>query len=182
MLAPASASAPRAASISALRFSEHFQAEADVLSHRHVREQRVGLEDRVDRPLERRQRRDVLAVEQEYLAFARKVEAGDQPEQRGLAATRGAEQGEELVLPDFDGNPVERGEPCRRPLPKTLLTLRTSIAFLAGRSDTIPLWLCGSVDLSFPGRIVSTSAGVWQQRRNRISHPVPAGRKRDADA
>ena len=37
---------------------------------RHVREQRIVLEDGVDRPLERRQRRDVLAVEQD-LALGR---------------------------------------------------------------------------------------------------------------
>ena len=57
-----------ALSISALRLAQHLQAEADVLRHRHVREQRVALEDGVDRPLEGRQRRDVLAVEQDLAA------------------------------------------------------------------------------------------------------------------
>jgi len=60
-----------------LRPVEHLQAEADVLGHGHVREQGVALEHRVDRALERRQRADVLAVEEDHAA-ARMLEAGDQ--------------------------------------------------------------------------------------------------------
>ena len=95
------------AAISAFGLPSIFEAEADVLGHRHVRKQRVGLEHRVDRPLERRQRRDVLAVEQDF-AIGRIVEAGDQPQKRGLSAAGRAEQREELVLADRDRDIVER--------------------------------------------------------------------------
>ncbi|OWK20097.1 hypothetical protein AJ88_33320 [Mesorhizobium amorphae CCBAU 01583] len=72
-----------------------------------MREQSVGLEDGVDRPLERRQRRDVLAIEQD-LAFARKVEAGDQPQKRRLSAAGRPKQREELIFADGDGDGVQR--------------------------------------------------------------------------
>ena len=91
-----------------LGLAQHFEAEADILANRHMREERVVLEDGVDRALEGRQRRDVLAIEAD-LAFGREVEAGDQAEQRGLAAARRPEQREELVL--ADGAPKH----CRAP-------------------------------------------------------------------
>ena len=112
-----------------LRLAQHLQAKADVVGHRHVREQRVGLEDGVDRPLERRQRRDVLAVEQDF-AVGRIVEAGDQPQQRRLSATGRAEQREEFVFADRDGDIVER--PDRSwPVPRKILV--TPFASTAGR-------------------------------------------------
>ena len=89
--------------------AEHLKAEADVLRHRHVRKQRVALEDGVDRTLVGRQRRDVVAIEPD-LAFGRKIEAGDQPKQRCLAATGGAQKREELVLPDRNRDGVERSD------------------------------------------------------------------------
>ena len=92
-----------------LRTPEHLEAEADVLGHRHVREQRVGLEDGVDRPPVGRQACDLLAVQQDLTA-GRVVEAGDQPKQRGLAAARRPQQREELVLADRHRHAVERGE------------------------------------------------------------------------
>jgi hypothetical protein len=57
------------------------------------------LEDRVDRPLERRHRGNVF-TRQQYLAGGGKLKAGDQPQQCSLAATGRAEKREELVLPD----------------------------------------------------------------------------------
>ena len=51
---------------------------------RHVREQRVVLEDRVDVALERRQPGDVVAVEQDA-ARGRQLEAGDHPQHGRLA-------------------------------------------------------------------------------------------------
>src|SRR3546814_382824 len=86
--------------------AQHFQPEADVLSYRQVGEQRVALEHRVDRSLERRQAAQRAAL-QEDLAAARLFETADQPQQRGLAAARGAQQREELVLADREGNVVE---------------------------------------------------------------------------
>ena len=91
--------------------SEHFEAEADVLRHGHVREQRVALEHSVDRPLEGRQQSDVLTVEQD-LAVGRKFEAGDQAQQRCLAAARGTEKREELVFANADGHGVQCRHPC----------------------------------------------------------------------
>src|SRR3546814_11544656 len=70
--------------------AQHFQPEADVLSYRQVGEQRVALEHRVERSLERRQAAQRAAL-QEDLAAARLFETADQPQQRGLAAARGAQ-------------------------------------------------------------------------------------------
>ena len=51
---------------------------------------------------------DVLAVQAD-LAARRVIESRDEAKQGRLAASRGAEKGEELVLPDGDGDVVERG-------------------------------------------------------------------------
>jgi len=75
----------------------HLQPEPDVVGHVHVREQRVGLEDHADVPLVRRSVGDVLAVDRDR-AGARLLEARDHPQGRGLAATRGAEEGHELAF------------------------------------------------------------------------------------
>ena len=60
----------------------------DVVEHGHVREQRVGLEDRVDVALVRRDADGGAAVDLD-LALGRLVEAGDHPQRRRLAAARG---------------------------------------------------------------------------------------------
>jgi hypothetical protein len=72
-----------------------------------MRKQRVALEHGVDRSLVRRQRRDVVAIEQDF-AVVGKIEAGDQPQQRRLTATGRPEQGEELVFTDRDRDIIER--------------------------------------------------------------------------
>ena len=72
------------------------QAEGDVLLHRHVRKQRVGLEHHVHRALVRRNARHVDAVDED-LAAGRLFEAGQHAQQRGLAAARAAEQAEQLA-------------------------------------------------------------------------------------
>src|SRR4051812_30505741 len=77
-----------------------------------MREERVILEDGVDRPPIGRQWRDVLAVKQD-LALGREVEAGDQPQKRGLAAAGGPQKREKLVLADGDRDIVERRDPVR---------------------------------------------------------------------
>ena len=79
--------------------AKHLQPKADVFGDRHMRKQRIALEDCVDRPLERRQQGDVLVI-QEDLAVRGKLEPGDEAQQRCLAATRRPKQGEELVLAD----------------------------------------------------------------------------------
>jgi hypothetical protein len=72
------------------------QAVRDVVLDRQVREQRVALEDGVDRPLVCRHRRHVDAVEQDP-AGGRLLEAGDHPQRGRLAAPRRTDQGEELA-------------------------------------------------------------------------------------
>ena len=61
------------------------EAERDIVVDIHVREQRVPLEDRVDRPLIGRQVLDRFAVQQD-LSFRRHRKAGDHAERRRLAA------------------------------------------------------------------------------------------------
>src|SRR6185437_6957556 len=56
----------------------------------------------VDRAAMRRHRTDILAVEQDA-ALVRGLEAREQAQQRGLAAARRAEQREEFVGPDIEG-------------------------------------------------------------------------------
>ena len=92
--------------ISLLAHAVLLEAEGDVVRHRHVREQRVGLEHHVGRPLPGRHRRHVLAVDQDP-AGGRRLEAGEHPQQRGLAAARRAQQGEELALVDVEADIVD---------------------------------------------------------------------------
>jgi hypothetical protein len=95
-----------------LRFVQHlahrlrFEAEGQVLGDGHVREQR-NAGTPVDRALERRAVGDVFAVQQD-LAFGRKLEAGDHPQQGGLAAAGRAEQGEEFVVADVQIDVFQR--------------------------------------------------------------------------
>src|SRR5439155_5103921 len=83
------------------------QAEGDVAPHGHVREQRVGLEDRVDRAAVRRQALDGLVADQDR-AGRRRDEAADQVQGRRLAAAGRAEQAEELALGDLEVDRAER--------------------------------------------------------------------------
>ena len=85
------------------------QAVADVLLHRHVRKQRVRLEHHVDRPLVRRHFGHVHIVDQDA-AGARARESRQHAQQRRLAASRGAHQGEHLALVDAQIDAVDRGE------------------------------------------------------------------------
>ena len=83
------------------------QAESDVVRHRHVREQGVGLERRVHGPAVRRQVRDVLPVERDAPG-ARLDEAAQRAQQRGLAAAGSAEQHEHLARADREVELLER--------------------------------------------------------------------------
>ncbi|MCY1545954.1 hypothetical protein D9M68_819250 [compost metagenome] len=83
------------------------EAEGDVLRHAHVREQRVGLEHHVDRPLVRGQVGDVLAVEEDA-PLGRPLEAGEHAQQGRLARSRTTEQGEDLALVDGQRHVVDR--------------------------------------------------------------------------
>ncbi len=88
------------------RDSLELEAVGDVLRHRHVRENGIGLEHHVHGPLVWRQIHHVDTVQQQ-LALGRRLEAGDRAEQGRLAAARRAEQGEELARHDVQRHVVE---------------------------------------------------------------------------
>ena len=87
----------------------HAQAEGDVFEHRHVAEQRVVLEHETDMALARAMAERVLAVDPHFPGVG-PVEPGDDPQQRGLARTRRAEQRQQFALADFQIDIVERRE------------------------------------------------------------------------
>ena len=90
-----------------------FEPERDVVHDAHVREERVGLEHRVDVALVGAGRRDV-GVADEDLAGGRRLEPRDHPQRRRLAAARGAEQREERALRDRQVEGVDGGELTER--------------------------------------------------------------------
>ena len=87
-LAPAPPSAPA-----------YLEVEADVLGDRHVRVQRVGLEDHRDVAVLRRQRGDVAIADVDR-ALVDRLEPGQHPQRRRLAASRWADEHEELAVGD----------------------------------------------------------------------------------
>ena len=92
------------------RRSAHVQAEAHVLGHRHVRPDRVALENHGHAPVLGRDRalrgRDRPAVDLDRPG-CQLDEAGDHPQSGRLAATRGAEQGDELALVQVQAQVVD---------------------------------------------------------------------------
>ena len=89
----------------------HLQPVGDISPDAHVREQRVGLEHQDDGPLVGRRAGNVAPVEHDA-AFAGRLETGQHAQQRGLAASRRTEQGEELVLADVEADAVDRRHPA----------------------------------------------------------------------
>jgi len=72
-----------------------------------VREERVGLEDRVDGATVRRAVAHLLAVDV-HAARGRELEAGDHPQRRRLPAAGGTEEREELAVLDVEVERVDR--------------------------------------------------------------------------
>ncbi|MGX1367088.1 hypothetical protein RKD19_002447 [Streptomyces canus] len=85
------------------------QAEGDVLEDVEVREEGVGLEDGVHRPLVGRQPGDLLVAEV-HGARGGLLQAGDHAKGGRLAAAGGAEQGEEGALGHGQVERLHRGE------------------------------------------------------------------------
>mmetsp|Transcript_1013 Transcript_1013/g.2513 ORF Transcript_1013/g.2513 Transcript_1013/m.2513 type:complete len:443 (-) Transcript_1013:3285-4613(-) len=85
------------------------QPERDVVEHRHVTEQRVMLEHEADLALAHMGVGRVLAVQQHPAAVGL-LQAGDDAQQRGLAAARGAEQRDQLAAGEFQADVTEGGE------------------------------------------------------------------------
>ena len=83
------------------------QAEGHVALHAEVREQRVGLEDRVDVAPVGRVIGHLGAAEEDAAARGL-LEASDHPQRRRLAAARRAQQGVELTALDRQGEVVDR--------------------------------------------------------------------------
>ena len=97
------------------------QAEAHVVEHRQPREQRVALEHHAAVGAGRL---DAPAVEQ-HLAGGRPVEAGDDAQQRALAAARRAEDGDEVVLGDLEvGRAQRHGRRAAAPAPGSCASRR----------------------------------------------------------
>jgi len=85
----------------------HPQPELDVLADGHVGEEGVGLEHGVDRPAVRRRHADFL-TEDAQAPLGGQVQPGDHAQRGGLAASRRAEQGEELAVADGQVDVVDR--------------------------------------------------------------------------
>src|SRR5262245_59056284 len=85
----------------------HAEAERDVVGHRHVRAERVVLEDDAD-VAEVGQHVVHHLVPQHHLPTARRQEPRDALEQGGLAAAGGSQQGDELAARDVEGDAVDR--------------------------------------------------------------------------
>ena len=81
------------------RGAAELQRVADVLGDRHVRVERVGLEDHRHVAVLRQHVGDVALADQ-HAAGGDGFEAGDHAQRRGLAAAGGAEQHEELAVGD----------------------------------------------------------------------------------
>ena len=92
------------------------QAVGDVLGHRHVRPQRVALEDHrhvaAFRRHGARRRGQDLAADHDF-ACRGLDEARDQPQRRGLAAARRAQQADELAMLDAQATHRRRPRPRR---------------------------------------------------------------------
>ncbi len=94
-----------------LRLGQAFllESEGDIGLDVQMRKQRVALKHHIDRPPIRRHLREIDAVEQDA-AGIRLFEAGDQPQQRGLAAAGRSEQRKELALVDVERKLIDGGE------------------------------------------------------------------------
>ena len=85
----------------------NLEPERDVLEHRHVAKERIGLEDEADVAILHGLGRCVL-VAKEDAAGGRRLEAGDETQERRLPRARGAEEGDQLAGLDAHRNVVER--------------------------------------------------------------------------
>ncbi len=96
----------------------HPEGKSEVLGHRHVREERVVLEDHPHISLERRIEGDRSALDQD-VALGGDGESGDARERRRLAGAGRPEQREELARPDRQGDAVD-GPHCAEGLDDSL--------------------------------------------------------------
>ena len=90
----------------ALRRPAHLEPVAEVLAHRHVRVERVALEDHRHVAGARRQIGHVALTDRDR-SPGRLLEAGDHPQQRRLAAARRPDEHEELAAADGQRDVVD---------------------------------------------------------------------------
>src|SRR5262249_6482275 len=113
------------------------QAEGDVLAHGQPREQRVGLEHHAAIGARTRH----LAPVEHDTAAGRPVEAGDDAQQRGFRAARGAGDGDEVVVADVEigrlQRPRRRVAVARGEGARDLLDLQRGHASLHGNSQAL---------------------------------------------
>jgi hypothetical protein len=83
----------------------HAQSECDIVEYGHVAEEGVMLEDETDLAFAHMLARCIFAFEQ-YLSVGRRVQARDDAQQRGLAATRRAQQGNQFTAGKLKRNVV----------------------------------------------------------------------------
>ena len=84
------------------------EAKEDVLLHRHVGEESVGLKNNAEVALGRGQGSAVLAADANA-AGGGSLQAGDDAQQGGFAAARGTEDADELPLFDLQGDVPQGG-------------------------------------------------------------------------
>ena len=82
------------------------QSEGDVVPHREVGKQRVGLEHHVDRPFVGREPGQIAPIEHDP-AGTRRLEAGEHAQQGRLAAAGRAEQAENLAANDVEADVID---------------------------------------------------------------------------
>ncbi len=156
--------------------SLHGQAKSDVFRNGHVREQRVVLEDRVDRALVRGEFLNLFPVKED-LASRDLLESRDQPKQGGLAAPRGAQKREELVVVDD-----ERSVPEGHNISETLFDMPDFDSGDAFHEDQ-PIVTTG-LNLLMPARCARNHARgeirvkVHQTTFPRVAAPIRGFRRR----
>ena len=92
----------------------HAQAEGDVVRHRHVGKQRIGLEHHRGVAPVRRHVGHVAVAEPDLAAVGRD-EAGHHPQRRGLAAAGRPEQRDELAIGHIERDIIDGGEAAITP-------------------------------------------------------------------
>ena len=147
----------------ALRDSLHPQAERHVVVDRHVREERVLLEDHVDPAIVGLDVGDVLSVQADA-ARIRGLEPGDHPQGRGLATPRRAEEREELTIENPEVERVD-GEVAAEPLADALESNRVAAHGPRHESGVYAARLDRTAgdDLQICPRLILTLAAVSQR-------------------
>ena len=146
----------------------HLERVCDVVLDRHVREERVALEDRVGIAAERRQVDDVDARDADA-ALIRTHEARDDAHRRGLAAAARPEDGEELAGRHVQGEVRDRLERA---------VAHGDRAQRDGALDPLLLVRAVGIRRSF----VRAALPAQLPDRRRVRHPAPKPSQRASNA